>query len=176
MNRTWGRGRYDQPHRRKNAARTVRDKKGNKEQVKELGDLAHMDTDATPVDSPTASTNEVIPPKCDELFLRGVVSATTTYTEGWREVCARLLWAEQQLSKPARTGCDVCLDARKELLSALKTLTADMDRAGGDGYGMPECPWCNAEGSRDYDDKYHNADCELLAARAVIAKAEREDA
>jgi hypothetical protein len=55
-----------------------------------------------------------------------------------------------------------------DLLAALKDITSHMDRAGGDGYGMPECPWCRFQ----TDDNGHSGDCELEKARAVIAKAE----
>jgi len=51
------------------------------------------------------------------------------------------------------------------LKAALKAVTDDMDRAGSDSYGMPECPWC----WRGPDGDEHNADCELLAARALLA-------
>lgn len=57
--------------------------------------------------------------------------------------------------------------AAPELLAALKAVTQDMDQAGGDGYGMPECPWCKCEPNHE-----HAADCDLLAARAAIAHAE----
>lgn len=59
-------------------------------------------------------------------------------------------------------------EAAPELLAALKAVTEGMDRAGGDGYGMPECPWCRSQSA----DNQHNADCELLKGRAAIAKAE----
>ena len=58
--------------------------------------------------------------------------------------------------------------AAPDLLDALFALTDHMDRAGGDGYGMPECPWCRSQ----RDDNGHAAGCELIAARAAIAKAE----
>lgn len=58
--------------------------------------------------------------------------------------------------------------AAPDLYEALKAITAHMDRAGGDADGMPECPWCKA--GPDGDD--HRGDCELLTARAAIAKAE----
>jgi hypothetical protein len=57
----------------------------------------------------------------------------------------------------------------RDLEGALKAVTEHMDRAGGDGYGMPECPWCRAQGSRDGDENYHNGDCELAAARAILS-------
>lgn len=44
-----------------------------------------------------ASEAADIPKPVDVSFLRGVVRATTSYDEGWREVCARLLWAEHRL-------------------------------------------------------------------------------
>jgi hypothetical protein len=118
---------------------------------------------------PATTASEVAPTPIDPGFLRHVASSTTSYSEGWREVAARLLWAEEKLMQPARTGCDDCLDARRELLVALKAVTEHMDRAGGDGYGMPECPWCQ---SQRQDVEEHDADCALMVARAAIAKAE----
>jgi hypothetical protein len=57
--------------------------------------------------------------------------------------------------------------AVQQLLAALKSVTEHMDRAGGDAYAMPECPWCHAQG----DDKdQHFGDCELAAARELIAE------
>lgn len=58
--------------------------------------------------------------------------------------------------------------AAPDLLAALKAATEHMDRAGADGYAMPECPWCHSQ----REDNEHNADCEVLIARAAIAKAE----
>lgn len=60
-------------------------------------------------------------------------------------------------------------DALSVLIAHVKALTDNMDRAGGDGYGMPECPWCRAQDSRDGDDKWHHGDCELAAARAALS-------
>lgn len=62
--------------------------------------------------------------------------------------------------------------AAPELLAALKAVTEHMDRAGGDAYAMPECPWCKAGPDGDH----HGSDCELVAARAAIAKAEGRSA
>lgn len=59
--------------------------------------------------------------------------------------------------------------SQRELLEALKAVTEHMDRAGGDAHGMPECPWCKA--GPEYDTT-HAGDCDLLKARAAIAKAE----
>jgi len=39
------------------------------------------------------------PSKQDDGFLRGVVSSHTSYSEGWRDVCARLLWAEAEVER-----------------------------------------------------------------------------
>lgn len=60
------------------------------------------------------------------------------------------------------------LAREQEMVEALRAITADMDRAGGDAHGMPECPWCKA-GPHGDD---HRGDCELSKARAVLAKAE----
>ena len=58
----------------------------------------------------------------------------------------------------------------------LEAVTKDMDRAGGDGYGMPECPWCHAEGAgpriESDADVRHDSDCELVLARAALAESE----
>jgi hypothetical protein len=78
------------------------------------------------------------------------------------------------MSGPVRTACDECLDERRRIRAALEALVADMDRAGGDGYGMPECPWCMAQGSREGDDKWHASECPLLAAREALSPAARE--
>jgi hypothetical protein len=59
-------------------------------------------------------------------------------------------------------------NAHDELVAALRAVTEDMDRAGGDGYGMPECPWCGWAS----DDGEHAVDCSLLKARAALSKAE----
>ncbi len=58
--------------------------------------------------------------------------------------------------------------AAPELYTALKVVTNHMDRAGGDRDGMPECPWCKSGPDGDG----HSGDCELLIARAALAKAE----
>jgi hypothetical protein len=63
----------------------------------------------------------------------------------------------------------VLFEAAPELLDALKALAEHMDRAGGDRDGMPECPWCKSGGP---DGDEHAGNCELVAARAAIAKAE----
>ena len=60
-------------------------------------DLARGGTMGDGNDSPTAPTNE--PVVIDAAFLRGVVSTTTSYTKGWRDVAARLLWAEEEVSR-----------------------------------------------------------------------------
>ncbi len=59
------------------------------------------------------------------------------------------------------------IGAAPELLDALKAVTDQMDSAGGDRDGMPECPWCNTQ-----DVVRHAGDCALLIARMAIAKAE----
>jgi len=51
-----------------------------------------------------------------------------------------------------------------ELETALREVTADMDWAGGDNCGMPECPWCRSGPDGDN----HRADCELVKARAAL--------
>lgn len=58
--------------------------------------------------------------------------------------------------------------AAPDLYAALTALAAHMDRAGGDADGMPECPWCGF--GPDGDD--HAGNCELVAAREALAKAE----
>ncbi len=47
------------------------------------------------------------PAKQDDGFLRGVVSSTTSYSEGWRDVCARLLWAEEQIERLQQELSDI---------------------------------------------------------------------
>lgn len=54
-----------------------------------------MSTDTPPEDAGATAA----PKPIDESFLRGVVRSTTSYSEGWREVCARLLWVEQELQR-----------------------------------------------------------------------------
>ena len=66
-------------------------------------------------------------------------------------VCRALIAAEERV---------------QELERALHVVTDRMDRSGGDRDGMPECPWCRA--GPDGDD--HADDCELLIARAALAK------
>jgi hypothetical protein len=79
--------------------------------------------------------------------------------------------ASPNLPQAERKANARLIAAAPELLAALKSLEADMDRAGGDACGMPECPWCKAGPSGDE----HRGDCELLAARAAIAKAGGEN-
>lgn len=55
------------------------------------------------------------------------------------------------------------------LRDVLQSLTDRADRIGGDGYGMPECPWCGADGSSDETDLWHSPECPLPKARAVLA-------
>lgn len=62
--------------------------------------------------------------------------------------------------------------AAPALLAALEALSEDMDRAGGDRDGMPECPWCKA----GPDGADHLTDCELIEARAAISKARGDGA
>jgi len=58
----------------------------------------------------------------------------------------------------------------ERLREALENVTKGMDRAGGDGYGMPECPWCHRDGG--YEKPYeHNSDCTLVAAREALGGA-----
>lgn len=54
-------------------------------------------------------------------------------------------------------------EAAEGLARALERVTNGMDASGGDGRGMPECPWCHSDGS------YHDADCEPVAARSALA-------
>ena len=62
------------------------------------------------------------------------------------------------------------------LRAALDKLCAHMDRAGGDADGMPECPWCHAGGLSDNDEAEdrHSGDCELIAARKLLAAPPQE--
>ena len=94
--------------------------------------------------------------------------------------------------KAAQTDADALHDAvveaemekaaalreRDEAREALRAVTDRMDRAGGDGYGMPECPWCHRDGNGLdengnplHEEECHDADCELLAARRILAGA-----
>lgn len=58
-------------------------------------------------------------------------------------------------------------DQREALLKTIKTALDEMDRAGGDGYGMPECPWCRSQSSDEQF--FHAGDCGLVAAREALA-------
>jgi hypothetical protein len=55
----------------------------------------------------------------------------------------------------------------RALEEALRAVTADMDRAGGDGHGMPQCPWCGWR----YEPSEHASNCELLKARVLLSEA-----
>jgi hypothetical protein len=55
------------------------------------------------------------------------------------------------------------------LREALQAVTEHMDRAGGDGYGMPECPWCQCQFEQDGDEWPHASDCELVKARGAVS-------
>jgi DNA-binding helix-hairpin-helix protein with protein kinase domain len=59
--------------------------------------------------------------------------------------------------------------ALQTAVRALHGLTEGMDRAGGDGYGMPECPWCKCQWDGEIQ---HLPECELLLARQVLADVE----
>lgn len=50
------------------------------------------------------------------------------------------------------------------LREALLKVTEHMDRAGGDAYAMPECPWCHWQDDR----QDHASDCELFQARELL--------
>lgn len=82
---------------------------------------------------------------------------------------------------PLKLACQPCIQAalateraarekaeaeRDEARKALANVTEGMDRAGGDGYGMPECPWCRRGCD---DDGSHDGDCALVAARVVLS-------
>lgn len=54
-----------------------------------------------------------------------------------------------------------------EQVAVLNRLMDRADRIGGDRDGMPECPWCKADGDGDW----HAPDCDLVAARAALAAA-----
>lgn len=71
----------------------------------------------------------------------------------------------------ARTDIPALLDRlalleaqQTALRGALLNVTQDMDRAGGDAYAMPECPWCHWQDDR----MEHASDCELLLARELL--------
>ena len=56
--------------------------------------------------------------------------------------------------------------ALAQMREALKLVTDNMDQAGGDRDGMPECPWCHVQ-----DAESHAGDCELMRARAALTSA-----
>lgn len=89
--------------------------------------------------------------------------------EGRRRDIYEYVWPDEM---PAIIGAleagASALAREQEMVEALRAITAHMDRAGGDAYGMPECPWCKA-GPHGDD---HRGDCELSKAREVLAKAE----
>jgi hypothetical protein len=74
--------------------------------------------------------------------------------------------ANREFIAHAREDVPALLSALEATGAALRAVTDHMDRAGGDRYGDPECPWCLAQHD---DDDAHNADCELLKARAALA-------
>lgn len=78
-------------------------------------------------------------------------------------------WAGGELDDHAEANARL-IAAAPEMLAMLREITVGMDRAGGDGHGMPECPWCKA--GPDGDD--HHGDCELRIARELIARIEGE--
>lgn len=53
-----------------------------------------------------AKQHETEPKRIEASFLRGVVSSVTTYDEGWREVAARLLWAEDTIAALTQAKAD----------------------------------------------------------------------
>lgn len=54
---------------------------------------------------------------------------------------------------------------RRRLVKVLSDLLDRADRIGGDRDGMPECPWCHADGAGDW----HYPHCTLPKARAAVA-------
>lgn len=50
----------------------------------------------------TGQEKAAAPEAIDPVFLAHVTRATTSYTEGWRDVCARLQWVEKQLADHLR--------------------------------------------------------------------------
>lgn len=68
-----------------------------------------------------------------------------------------------------RVDLEQLLAERESLKQHLQAVTDHMDRAGGDAYAMPECPWCHAQETREGDDKWHQSDCELAIARAALS-------
>lgn len=88
-------------------------------------------------------------------------------------VCDELLAAQDETLETLRrrnAELDGALERlRAAALTALTRVTEGMDRAGGDGYGMPECPWCKCQFEGEIQ---HLPDCELALARQVIADIE----
>jgi len=60
--------------------------------LQEIGRVARAAIDGAGAQSDTQEPTPV-----SRSFLRGVAASTTSYSEGWREVAARLLWAEERL-------------------------------------------------------------------------------
>lgn len=64
-----------------------------------------METKSQPNDLPPVlvsedqTRHEPAPELIDPVFLQHVTRATTSYSEGWRDVCARLLWAENAITR-----------------------------------------------------------------------------
>jgi hypothetical protein len=70
----------------------------------------------------------------------------------------------------SRQGIAALEAQRDALTAALRAVTEHMDRAGADGYGMPQCPWCWCSFDTRRDGEIpHNGDCELVKARAALA-------
>lgn len=66
------------------------------------------------------------------------------------------------------------LEARlSRAVEALASITKGADRLGGDCYGGSECPWCGADDGSDQ--AWHNADCTLVNARAVLSSESKGD-
>jgi hypothetical protein len=93
----------------------------------------------------------------------------------WRSESGKLFTPEVWMPLPEK--CEVeCAGVpspppparERVMLMALKRVTDHMDRAGGDGYGMPECPWCKVQD----EDRPHLPECELMLARQVIVDVE----
>ena len=93
-----------------------------------------------------------------------VTVATTPFWDPGRFVYIRPEDAAAMVA--ARNALPRLLSAAERaegLATALAAVTEGMDASGGDPDGMPECPWCHSDGS------YHDADCDLIRARAALA-------
>jgi hypothetical protein len=81
-----------------------------------------------------------IPPPVDANFLRHVVKSTTSYSEGWREVAARLLWVEAMLARPARP----VTDAERRAWKLVEALAEDCEYLPDGDHEWQKCRRCLA--------------------------------